>query len=477
MTDNTIPFDAAAAADNTSARHDRRFYLAAWRWHFYAGLFVIPFLLILSVTGMMMMYIGYFDGRDGENITISIPAAAAPLAVSQQADLAAAAIPGGGLVEWLSPKTPDRVAVFRVKAPDGAQTMVAVDPYTGDVVKTWVRRDGWYDFADNIHSDLLLGTPGDRILEIAAGLGIVMLISGVYLWWPREQRLREALVPAVRQSGRAFLKSLHGAVGIWVSFFLLLFLLSGMSWTGVWGGKLVQAWSTFPAEKWDNVPLSDQTHASLNHGAMSDVPWALEQTLMPASGSQAGVIGIAPGTPVDIDSISALAKAAGFNARYRVAYPKGETGVWTINQDTMSADAEDPFSDRTVHVDRYTGRVLANVGYADYSLAGKTMAVSIPLHMGLTGLWNLVLNTLVCLSVQFLCISGVVMWWIRRPSKASLRFFAPQVPENRPHWRGAMVLMLAVSMAFPLAGLTLLAVLALDLLILSKVPGLRRVFA
>ncbi|MBD8892403.1 PepSY-associated TM helix domain-containing protein [Roseibium litorale] len=477
MTDNSLPFDAASAATGKPAVYDRRFYLAAWRWHFYAGLFIIPFLLILSVTGMMMMYIGYFDGRDGENITVPVPASVSAMAVSRQAELAAEAIPGGTVVEWLSPKAVDRVAVFRVKAPDGVQTMVAIDPYTGGVVETWVRRNGWYDFADNIHSDLLLGTPGDRILEIAAGLGIVMLISGVYLWWPRGQRLRDCLVPAFGQSGRAFLKSLHTVIGIWVSFFLLLFLLSGMSWTGVWGTKLVQAWNTFPAEKWDNVPLSDETHASMNHGAMSDVPWALEQTLMPASGSQAGVVGIAPGTPVDIDSVSSLAKAAGFNARYRVAYPKGETGVWTINQDTMSADAEDPFSDRTVHVDRYTGRVLANVGFADYSLAGKTMAVSIPLHMGLTGLWNLALNTLVCLSVQFLCISGVLMWWTRRPSKAAPRFFAPQVPENRPHWRGAMVLMLAVSMAFPLAGLTLVTVLALDLLILSKVPVLRRVFA
>ncbi|SHL33445.1 PepSY-associated TM helix domain-containing protein [Roseibium suaedae] len=478
MTDNSISFDAATAAAGTSAHsHDRRFYLAAWRWHFYAGLFVIPFLLILSVTGMMMMYIGYFDGRDGENITVSVPLEATALSVSRQGEMAVKAIPGGTIVEWLSPKTADSVSVFRVKAPDGIQTMVAVEPYSGGIVETWVRRDGWYDFADNIHSDLLLGDPGDRILEIAAGLAIVLLISGVYLWWPRGQRLRDALVPAFGQSGRALVKSLHGVVGIWVSFLLLLFLLSGMSWTGVWGTKLVQAWSTFPAEKWDNVPLSDQTHASMNHGAMSDVPWALEQTLMPASGSQAGVIGIAPGVPVDIDSLSNLAKAAGFNARYRIAYPKGETGVWTINQDTMSADAEDPFSDRTVHVDRYTGRVLANVGFADYSLAGKTMAVSIPLHMGLAGLWNLILNTLVCLSVQVLCVTGILMWWSRRPSKTALRFFAPQVPENRPHWRGAMVLMLAVSMAFPLAGLTFLVVLTLDLLILSKVPGLRRVFA
>jgi uncharacterized iron-regulated membrane protein len=34
----------------------RACYQLAWRWHFYAGLFVIPFLLVLSMSGMVMLY-------------------------------------------------------------------------------------------------------------------------------------------------------------------------------------------------------------------------------------------------------------------------------------------------------------------------------------------------------------------------------------------------------------------------------------
>ncbi|GAB4523217.1 MAG: PepSY domain-containing protein [Roseibium sp.] len=464
-----ISSGAARASNPTS------FYLAAWRWHFYAGLFVLPFLTILAVTGLAMMYIGVIDGRDGEKITVSVPDNAAALSVSEQADSALAEISGGTLVEWLKGRGPESASVFRIGR-DGGQTMVAVDPYTGAVLDTWDRRKGWYDFADTIHSDLMMGTTGDRLLEIAAGLAIVLVVTGVYLWWPRDRSVFRALVPDLAGRGRTLLKSLHAQVGIYVSVLLLVFLITGMSWTGVWGGKIVQAWSTFPAEKWDAVPLSDDTHASMNHGAVSDVPWALEQTPMPASGSAAGLAGIATGEPVTVDSIAALAGRLGFNARYRVAFPKGETGVWTINQDTMSADAEDPFADRTVHVDRYTGRVLANVGFSDYSAAGKAMALGIPFHMGLMGPWNLILNTLVCLSVIFLSVSGVVMWWLRRPKGAALRVFAPRTPDDLPHWRGAMILMLALSLAFPLAGITLLGVLALDYLLVRRVPALRKAF-
>lgn len=31
-------------------------YRAIWRWHFYAGLFIIPMILILSVTGAMYLF-------------------------------------------------------------------------------------------------------------------------------------------------------------------------------------------------------------------------------------------------------------------------------------------------------------------------------------------------------------------------------------------------------------------------------------
>mgnify|MGYP003608572640 CR=1 FL=1 len=28
----------------------------AWRWHFYAGLFVIPFMILLSLTGIVYLF-------------------------------------------------------------------------------------------------------------------------------------------------------------------------------------------------------------------------------------------------------------------------------------------------------------------------------------------------------------------------------------------------------------------------------------
>ena len=446
-----------------------KLYFAAWRWHFYTGLVVIPFLMILAITGMMMLWISWIDGRDGERTTV-IPQETV-LSVSQQADAAVAAIEGGVLKQYVAPRRDDLAGLFRVDQGDDA-IMVAVDPYTASVIETFPRRSGWYDFFDNIHSDLMLGVTGDRMLETAASLSLVLIATGLYMWWPRGGGWRAALLPKFMR-GRSLWKSLHGVVGIWVSVFLVLFLISGLAWAGIWGGKMVQAWSQFPAEKWDNVPLSDETHASMNHDR-HEVPWALEQTPMPASGSEAGQVAITGA--VTIDTVDALARDIGFDARYQLNLPRGDTGVWTLSRDSMSTDSTSPMTDRTVHVDQFTGKVLADVRYADYSLAGKAMAVGIALHMGTLGLWSVLANTVVCLSVIFLCASALVLWWKRRPTKAG-RLAAPPMPNELPLWQGAVLVGLGVSMAFPMAGLALLTVLAIDTLIVSRIPKLRAVLS
>ena len=261
-----------------------------------------------------------------------------------------------------------------------------------------------------------------------------------------------------------------GSPGSGFRSFWSFFLISGLSWAGIWGGKFVQAWSQFPAEKWDNVPLSDETHASMNHDRR-EVPWALEQTPMPASGGDVGADGVSG--DVTLNAVDQLAREIGFDGRYQMNLPQGDTGVWTLSRDSMNTDSPDPTSDRTVHIDRHTGKILADVRYEDYSLAGKAMAVGIALHMGTLGLWSVLANTVFCLSVLFMCASSVVLWWKRRPAKAG-RLSAPPMPQELPLWQGAALVGLGISMAFPMAGLALLIALTVDVFVLSKLPKLRQ---
>jgi uncharacterized iron-regulated membrane protein len=449
-----------------------RFYFVAWRWHFYAGLYVIPFLSMLAITGVTMLWISHMSGLSGERGSV-LPEGRALSPSALQASVSEA-FPGAVLSQYVSPLGADRVAVLKLTA--GEQDIAAVmNPYSGAVIDSFAWGGGWYDFLTDIHGSLLIGTTGDRLIEIAASLGMVMVASGIYLHWPRNgTSWAQVLVPRPGARGRSFWKSLHGAVGFWMALVMVVFLVSGLSWSGIWGEKIVQAWSTFPAEKWDAVPLSDATHADMNHGATKEVPWAFEQTPMPESGSGAGAAGVA--VPVTLDGVAAFADGLGFQGRYQISLPGDDKGVWTISHDSMSNDGPNPMRDRTIHIDQYSGKVLADVGYADYSAYARMMAVGVAFHEGDLGLWNLVLNTLFCGAIILMSVSGIVMWWLRRPAGAG-RLVAPPRQADLGLWKTASLLVVAVGIAFPLAGLTLLAAVLVDALVLRYLPGFRRVLS
>jgi uncharacterized iron-regulated membrane protein len=458
--------DGAAAAGRT---RDNRLYFTAWRWHFYAGLYVTPFLIMLAVTGLVMLWISVLSDINGEEGRVA--ASGQPLPVSALQAAAEATVPGGVAVKYIAPMGANHVAVFRVDR-DGEAMTVVTDPYSGALLETFPWRAGYYDLANDIHGSLLIGDTGDLLIEAAASLAVIMVITGLYLHWPRNGSGTLAmLVPNLAARGRALWKSLHGVIGFWMSVILLLFLLSGLSWAGIWGSKIVQAWSTFPAEKWDSVPLSDASHAAMNHGAAKEVPWGLEQTKMPASGSLAARKAITG--PVTIDAVAGFAAGLGFPGRFQVNLPQGENGVWTISHDSMSNDGPDPAADRTIHIDRHTGNVLADVTYGDYSAYAKMMAWGIAFHEGDLGTWNIALNTLFCLAMIFLPVSGIILWWKRRPANAG-RLAAPPEQPGYPVNTGIAVIVITSGIVFPVGGAAILAVILLDRLVIRHLEPVRR---
>jgi uncharacterized iron-regulated membrane protein len=464
MTNPAAP-DSPGAAPSSA----RNFYFATWRWHFYAGLYVTPFLITLAATGLIMLWVSATTELNGERTKVPVGETLVPVSTMITTAETAA---GGTASQYIEPRAEGRVALVLVDS-DDIQTAVTIDPYSGKPVDQFPAYEGWYSFASQIHGELLLGQWGDMAIEAAASLGIIMVLSGIYLHWPRDKSWRQTLLPRLTGRGRGWWKALHGAVGLWASVMLLVFLISGVSWAVIWGEKYVQAWSTFPAEKWDAVPLSDKKHAEMNHGVDKEVPWALEQTPMPESGSLAGTEAIVG--KVDVDSIVAYARALGFNGRFQVTIPGDPEGVWTISHDSMSNDGPDPWGDRTIHIDQYTGKVLADVRFADYSIYGQAMAVGIAFHEGDLGNWNLLLNTIFCLGMIFLPVSGIVMWWKRRPS-GQMRLGAPPEPRT-PVWVGLSILVVALGITFPMGGLAILVAVLLDRLVLRVVPGLKKVFS
>lgn len=472
-----------AILEHDTLGQSRRFYLAAWRWHFYAGVFVLPFIFVLAASGLAMLGSEPLD-RYFHSDVLEVTQRGNALPPSEQVAAVAAKYSDSAIATFrvsASPEESTRVDVSPKFAhtEHGAHGAVAnvtvfVDPYTARILGELDTNGTLYGWAKALHGTLLLGTFGDYVIEIAAGFGVLLIVSGLYLWWPRDgKRLRQALLPAVATAGPRRWRNLHAAIGAWVAPFLLFFFVSGLAWTPFWGGEFVQTWSSLPGETFE-APLSETTHEVLNHGAHHEVPWAVEQTPLPASGSQQGRPGIAADGPIALDAVVDYARAAGF-VTFRVHFPIGEGGVWTVATTTIAGDTQAVSGDRIVHLDAVTGNVLGEARFAEYSPMGKFMAAGIPLHQGDAGIVNLVANVLFCVCVLAMMGAAVAAWWARRPAGAR-RLVPPPLPRNERTWHGAVGLMLALSLAFPLVAATILVVLALDLLLLSRVRSLKLLF-
>ena len=93
-------------------------------------------------------------------------------------------------------------------------------------------------------------------------------------------------------------------------------------------------------------------------------------------------------------TVAAFARSPGFAGRYQIDLPADATEARTISHDHMSNDGPEHWADRTISIDQYTGRVLADMRLADCPVYRQAMGIAF--HEGDLGVWEM--DTLFCLS-------------------------------------------------------------------------------
>lgn len=385
----------ASSANNSpslASSPANRFYRTVWRWHFYAGLFVIPFMLMLATTGIIYLFKPQLDSLMYHNQMFVEPAGTM-LPYTQQLEAARSVYSDAAIVKFTPNVAPNRSAEVELTTANQLNLTVFVNPYTAQVLGDRDEDRNLESVARKLHGELMLGKIGDYLVELAACWGLVLLITGLYLWLPRQGfTVWGTLLPRwSSKNRRVFWRDLHAVPGFYGALLVGFLILTGLPWSGFWGKTFAQVWNQFPAQMQNDVPKSTVVTGSLNWNGDSVVPWAVEQLPMPQSsasgdqhhlgqdGASATVIreGIPPGKPVNLDSAIALAKAKGVPANFSVNLPKGGTGVYTI-----SGVQDDPTQEVTMHIDQYSGKVLADVRWQDYGLVPKAVELGMRLAAG-----------------------------------------------------------------------------------------------
>lgn len=466
-------------------------YRTLWRWHFYAALFVMPLLIVLAVTGTLYCFQPQIEPLLYPQRLLVEPQMTPRLSEETLLTRAAAAMPKGATASSARvTDDPARSAEFVFRLPNGERESVYVNPYTGVVLGTLSVERRFMQIDRMLHRKLLLGKPGEWLMELAACWTLVMIGTGIALWWPSESaRVRDLLWPKLALRGRPLWKSLHAVMGVWLAAGAVAFIVTGLPWTGFWGkqfkslatsmsiGSPPGAWgglplrSTMPrpngaqADDTAKEPAMEQHHRQkqpvqpgnedsmpgmvMDDMPLSNVPWAVGAVPVPKAPADEAA------QRLPLGRIVGQLRSLGLTNGYEIAFPQGRDGVYTV-----SYFPDDPQRERTLYLDQYSATVLKDIRYRDYGPVGKAVSYGTSLHMGrYFGVANQIVCTAISLGLAAMSITGFVMWWKRRPAGA---LGAPGREREKPPMRAWAAALVVLGFVFPLMGLTLVGVWSFD---------------
>lgn len=446
-------------------------YRTIWRWHFYAGLLVIPFILVLSVTGAAYLFKPQVE-RWEERAWRGLPTAAA-VSPDAQRDAALAAYPGAIFYSYRLPQQAGDAAVLHLGLPDRSMRDVFVSP--GDKVVGALDPDTRImQVVHDIHGELLLGQRGSWLVELAASWAIVMILTGLYLWWPSGRGLAGVAWPRLGGGRKVFWRDLHAVTGFWVAGLALVLLVTGLPWAGVWGSafKTVReelGWVAGPQD-WTlggKAPMADDgdphaMHREHDHAAM------IATGAPPMDHSGHGM------SPVLLSEIVARAEALRLAFPVIVTPPRAPGGfgakaapAWSVRSDAQNRPLRE-----TLTYDVMTGAETSRETFADKHAIDRVVGYGIAWHEGqLLGWANQLIGVLTALMLVTLAVSGFVLWRRRKPGG---QLGAPPLPAVPAKIGGVVAILLALAALLPLLALSLIILWLTERLVLARITPVSR---
>ncbi len=504
--DSTIDGQATVESGTTAvtqAEASRR-WRSVWRMHFYAGMVAMPFILLMAVTGLVILYTQPIEDATQGDLRRVEPSEQL-LSFDEQAALVAAAYPDGTVLDLTPPADDGRATRFFVDDGSADGRHVFVNPATGEVLGDVVPGSGVVGLSNRLHGHLNQDTAtvplptvsalwdggpvmrdyviGDLLLEVLGVWTLVLVLTGLFLWWPRRSAsgtgskgARRVLGVRRGVSGRARWRDLHGLGGLAMSLVLVITLVSGLAWSTYWGPQ-------FGALADELTPGSAVEPPASSLGVRGDldrfgnqIPWATGDFPIPAS--------YAPPTdgtmaaPLTLDAVVAIAEAEGMKPGYTISFPGNDVdeagnpvyGTFTLSNSWPRRTEEA----RDLFVDQFDGTILAEQSVYGYGTIARGMDTLVSTHMGTQfGLVSRLLMTAVCVLSIWSVVSGFVMFWRRRrPGTAGL----PRRPIDVRLSRRVAAIALVLGVVFPQWAVTALVVLAFDRFVIRRVAPLRTAF-
>jgi uncharacterized iron-regulated membrane protein len=418
---------------STPAAPAQGLYARLWRWHFFAALIVIPFVLWQAVTGVVYLWHEDLDALAYPQLMKVEPA---PQTVSLDRQLASVLEhhPRESLASIEIDPDTSRSTAFFFNDANGLPFPAFANPHSGEYLGSVPSTQWLRGLSRGLHGGWPIQPYGSYLLELGASWTIVMTLTGLYLWWPRNASgLAGVLYPRLRNGSRIFWRDLHATVGVYFALVFLAFLFTAMPWTTFWGNQVLSRVESVIGQESPNGFFFAPGGGGHHHVAS-------------ASG---------PSTPqaLSLDELIARARAEGASGKIEI-HPAANGGPVNVRDQHARAPRQ-----VWVQLDGQSGAVLTRVTWENFPTLPRIVSLGVNLHEGtFFGRANQVFNTIVALSLVWLSVTGFIGWYRRRPDGG---LAAP--PRRTVRYPG-MVLATAtvLCVVLPMLGASVLAIAAID---------------
>lgn len=254
---------------------------------------------------------------------------------------------------------------------------IYLDPYTAKVIYKEDAKNSFMGILLSLHMYLLLGKAvGHMVVRWAVVGFVILLISGIFLWWPKhwtKKQIRNSFTVKWGAKFRRLNYDLHNVAGFYSSFILLIIALTGLT-------------MSFELSTIKTPDASSDTTANRTRPDIAD--YVLQKAKKENSTAAFYYYNI-PAKAEGTLNVSAYASNDNFYDRRIIKY------------DQFSGD------------DLYKGKPFGELTAPD-----KVKAMNFDLHTGAAlGLTGKILAFLASLVATSLPITGIIMWLNKKKSK------------------------------------------------------------
>ncbi len=188
--------------------------------HRWVGLAFAALLLVQGLSGALLVFREEIEGIIHPGLVVTPAETRAPM--QGLVDTVRESAPHAKLQRIKFADDPTRAATASLRLENDAPWIVAIDPYTGEIVRAGSYGAWPAEWLFHLHDTLLAGKAGEIIVTIEGVALIFLAVFGIIIWWPGRRRLKSGFRILTGQGADRTVRTAHRAIGAAIGIVLVM---------------------------------------------------------------------------------------------------------------------------------------------------------------------------------------------------------------------------------------------------------------